>query len=125
MDAAYHRRYRLLHRDRINARSRARRAAACLAQRQARHRAEVVRRARRRAGPLALPYLGHPLFDQARALVGDPWYGATLYDPLREDAMSEVVLAILEGRDPAEALARYMAAERVWRVTTVPLMDAL
>lgn len=55
---------------------------------------------------MVLPrFQGHDLYEQARAIVG-PRTGTltTLYDPRYDDHISEVVLALLEDRDPREAL---------------------
>jgi hypothetical protein len=71
------------------------------------------------------PYQGHVLFDAAHALVGRVWYGDTMYDPLKEDAMSEAILAMLEGRDPREAVRHYLAAERAWTARTYPIAPEL
>jgi hypothetical protein len=66
-------------------------------------------------------FLGHPILEQAQALAGRPWYGGALYDATREDAAGEAVLAILEGRDPEEAIHAFMADEREWHGRTVSL----
>lgn len=125
-DAAYHRRYRAAHRAAINAAQAARRRQRYRddpAYRAAEHAAN--RRARLRAlgrrgdeptsthVPLAHPYRGHPLLDEARAIAGEPWYGTVLYDPLREDAAGEALLAHFEGRDPRRAVASFLRRE--WR----------
>lgn len=46
----------------------------------------------------------------------------TLHDPLHEDLLSEAVLALLEGRDPAEAVRAYGARERAYGRVTCPLI---
>ena len=86
---------------------------------------EYARRASRAHPPLPGLHLGHDLFEQARRIVG-PRRGTlkTLYDPLHEDLLSEATLAILEGRDPAEAVNRYGSRERSFGRVTCPLFDA-
>lgn len=39
-------------------------------------------------------------------------------DPLYEDMLSEAVLALLEGRDPAQAAMQFRMTEIAWRVWT-------
>ena len=131
MPAAYHRTWRAKHRERVNVRQRVRRRlryatdpayrAAKLA---AGHKAGWWRTgARPDRTPVPCPFLGHPAFDQARQVAGPIWYGARVYDPLREDATSEAVLALLEGRDPHAAVQRYLRTEWAWRWWTRPLYE--
>jgi hypothetical protein len=70
--------------------------------------------------PVPSPYRGHPVLDLARELVGEPWYGDRLYDPVLEDALGEAVLAMLEGRDPVVAARAEISRELRWRIRTVP-----
>lgn len=76
------------------------------------------------AAPEPFPSLhtGHPFFEQARAFVR-PGSMAVWHDPLPDDLMSEAVLALLEGRDPAGAVARYARTERVWQRMTYSLPE--
>ena len=46
-----------------------------------------------------------------------------LHDQLYDDLLSEATLAILEGRDPAEAVRSYGARERSFGRVTCPLFD--
>lgn len=73
--------------------------------------------------PMPILHLGHPLFDQARAVVGPDRSGLTvLRDPLYDDLISVATLAILQGRDPAEDVRRFRAAEFAWRRMTCPIL---
>jgi hypothetical protein len=78
------------------------------------------------AAPEPIPslHLGHPLFDQARRFVQASTM-TILCDPLPDDLMSEAVLALLEGRDPKAAVARYRKCERSWQEATCPLTEWL
>lgn len=81
---------------------------------------------RRRSMPdVQLPglFVGHPVLEQAVALTGRAWYGADLYDPTREDAAAEAVLAILEGRDPKEAIHDFRKKEWEWRYFNKEMPD--
>lgn len=122
----YFRLYHQRNRDKIEARRRARRAAA---------RAEYLRlhppppkmpkskpgRPLEPARPLPAPYQGHPLFAQARALGRRLWYGRSLYDADSEDELSEIVLALLEQRDPCAARDRWRAQRQRERYRELPL----
>lgn len=84
-------------------------------------------RARREPAPVLEPmptlHHGHPLFDQARAIVGRDTSGLTiLRDPLYDDLISIATLAILQGRDAAEDVRRFRAAEFAWRRMTCPIL---
>jgi hypothetical protein len=84
------------------------------------------RRRQSRAIP-AIPdlHLGHDLFEEARRIVGQRRTSLlTLEDPLHDDLLSEATLALLEGRDPADAVRRYGATERAFGRVTCPLLDA-
>lgn len=73
----------------------------------------------------AMPALftGHEVLEQAVELVGRPWVGRRdTYDPSREDWAAEAVLAILEGRDPEEAVQLARRADMAWRFSTVELL---
>jgi hypothetical protein len=70
-------------------------------------------------------HLGHYLFELARRIVGpQPVTLVTLRDPLHEDLLSEATLALLEGRDPVDAVARYRSRENRYGRITCPLLDA-
>lgn len=84
------------------------------------------RRRQSRAIP-AIPdlHLGHDLFEEARRIVGQRRTSLlTLADPLHDDLISEATLALLEGRDPIDAIRRYGAVERAFGRVTCPLLDA-
>ena len=75
--------------------------------------------------PIPMPYVGHDVFAAAREaarLTSGTDYSV---DWGQNDMMGEAVLAILEGRDPDEAVRRYRAKEkaadkvRAWRVEDV------
>jgi len=69
-------------------------------------------------------HIGHELFEQARRIVGPRRTSLIeVYDPLHDDLLSEATLAILEGRDPAEAVRRYGARERSFGRVTCRLFD--
>jgi hypothetical protein len=68
--------------------------------------------------PLPPSHAFHPLFDRAWEVLHQlgirrDAHLITIRDPRWEDACSEVVVALLEGRDPVEAARDLMAAE--WR----------
>ena len=70
-------------------------------------------------------HLGHDLFEMARRIVGPRRTSlVTLYDPLYDDLLSEATLALIEGRDPEDAVRRYGAAERTFGRVTCPIRDA-
>jgi hypothetical protein len=70
-------------------------------------------------------HLGHDLFEMARRIVGPRRTSlVTLYDPLYDDLLSEATLALIEGRDPEDAVRRYGAAERTFGRVTCPILDA-
>jgi hypothetical protein len=62
-------------------------------------------------------FMGHPLFETARYICGSR--PAFDYGLMWEERMGEVVLALLEGRDPAEADRRTANTERQWRYHVV------
>lgn len=78
--------------------------------------------------PIPTLHHGHPLFEIAWAIVPDrtparPFVSCG--DPLDEDLRSEVVLAILEGRDPREAVDRYRSIEHTWKAKARPLFEEI
>lgn len=84
---------------------------------------EYARRASRVIPPMPALHHGHPLFDEARALVGPNRSGLTvLHDPLYDDLISVATLAILRGQDAVEEVRRFRAAETAWRRMTYPIV---
>jgi len=87
--------------------------------------AEYARRKSRAIPPIPPKHLGHQLFELARRIVGPQQTTlVTLQDPLHEDLLSVATLALLEGRDPADAVVRYRARERAFGRITCPLLEA-
>ena len=87
--------------------------------------AEYARRKSRAIPPIPPKHLGHQLFELARRIVGPQQTTlVTLKDPLHDDLLSEATLALLEGRDPADAVVRYRARERAFGRITCPLLEA-
>ena len=84
--------------------------------------AEYAHRKSRAMPPCPAPDHGHPLFERARAAIG-PIRSTltTLYDPLPDDLLSEAVLALIEGRDAAAAVAEFRRRELRWGRITAPL----
>jgi hypothetical protein len=120
--AAYYREYRRQHADELREYNRARRARPEV--RAQRHAQELRRRARIRASRPAEVEMRHPLLDAAAALVVMPPPGRVLRfrrEVMAEDARSEAVLALVEGRDPLAAVRAFRAVERTWGMWTVPL----
>lgn len=65
---------------------------------------------------------GHDLFEMARQLVGPRRTTlVALHDPLHDDLLSEATLALLEGRDPIEAIRSFRAREHAYGRITCPL----
>jgi len=86
---------------------------------------EYASRRSRAIPPVPAMHLGHELFDTARRVVGPRRTGlVALYDPLYDDLVSEATLALIEGRDPEDAVRRYGSAERSFGRVTCPLLDA-
>jgi hypothetical protein len=76
--------------------------------------------------PLPTLHRGHPLFDQARAIVGPDRSGLTiLRDPLYDDLISVATLAILQGRDAGEDVRWFRSSELAWRQMTCQLHEHL
>ena len=68
---------------------------------------------------------GHDLFERARRIVGPRRTTlVTLHDPLYDDLVSEATLALIEGRDPVDAIRAYGARERAFGRVTCPLFEA-
>jgi hypothetical protein len=88
--------------------------------RQARLRAEIV--------PLPPSHAEHPLFDTAWEVLEQlgirrDSHLVAIRDPRWEDACSEAVLALIEGRDPASAAREVLAVERRHAARSVALRD--
>jgi hypothetical protein len=125
----YHKRWREAHRE--GERARARRWKATPAGRAARNAQDRRRRAKlvRPVVPaLPEPATGHELFTLAAQLVPYAGRGHVLsfwHEELEYDLRAEAVLAILEGRDPAAAVAAYRGREINWSRHAGPLLPSL
>lgn len=114
---ARHPEYRARERTRLKARRRAH---------PEEHRAsEAARKARRRAEASIPPlHHGHQILEQARLLAlahVRPNGLVSMYDPLYDDVVGAVVVALLEGTDPHLAAHAAVATERSWRRVTAEL----
>jgi hypothetical protein len=122
-DAAYHRAWRAAHpeyRARQNRLRNERRARNGRGDRSA----EYARRPSRAQPPAPGLHVGHELFEQARKVVGPRATTLVqLHDPLYDDLVSEATLAIIEGRDPKDAVRAYGARERSFGRVTCQLFD--
>lgn len=80
---------------------------------------EYAKRIRKKVPGMPGLHVGHRLFELARQAVGPRRTSLrTLYDPLYDDLLSEATLAILEGRDPEDAVRTYRSREQAYgRVT--------
>jgi len=124
-DAAYHRAWRAAHPE---YRARQNRLRAERRRRQGRENrtVEYARRPSRARPSIPGLHVGHELFELARRIVGPRRTALqTLYDPLYDDLVSEATLALIEGRDPREAIRRYGARERSFGRITRPLLPDL
>lgn len=67
-------------------------------------------------------HTGHALFDKAREIVG-PRRGSliSLYDPLYDDLLSEATLALIDNRDPIEAVKTYRSRELAFGRVTIDI----
>lgn len=84
--------------------------------------AEYCRRRSRAIPPIPPLHDGHDLFDEARRIVGQRRTSlVTLYDPLHDDLLSEATLALIEGRDPHEAIRTFRSREQAFGRVTCPL----
>ena len=122
-DAAYHRAWRAAHpeyRERQNQLRNERRRRNGRGDRSA----EYARRRSRAVPPLPGLHVGHDLFERARQVVGPRRSTlVTLHDPLYDDLVSEATLALIEGRDPWDAVRSYGARERAFGRVTCPLLE--
>lgn len=67
--------------------------------------------------PAELPalHVGHDLFDHAKRIARIQHGFRYLTHPFYDDLVSEIVLALVEGRSPMEARRCFLAAEYAWR----------
>jgi hypothetical protein len=88
--------------------------------------AEYSRRRSRAIPPMPPLHDGHDLFEQARRIVGERRTSlVTLYDPLHDDLLSEATLALIEGRDPHEAIRAFRSREHAFgRITCRLFVEA-
>ncbi len=122
-DAAYYRAWRAAHpdyRERQNRLRNERRRRDGRGDRSA----ESARRRSRAIPPLPGLHMGHDLFTRAREIVGPRQSTlVTLHDPLYDDLVSEATLALIEGRDPSDAIRSYGSRERAFGRVTCPLYE--
>lgn len=133
-DAAYYRAWRAAHpayrarqsRLRADRRRRDGREDRTLEYARRRERMQRDRQLRHADTPVPALHVGHDLFEVAREIVGPRRTAfVVLHDPLYDDLVSEATLALIEGRDPHEAVRAYGARERSFgRVTCRLLEDA-
>jgi len=67
--------------------------------------------------PIPSLHIGHDLFDHAKAIAAGLVSNdrrTVVYDPLYEDILSEIVVALLEGKSPLTAALNYKYKERAW-----------
>lgn len=87
--------------------------------------AEYARRRSRAIPPIPGLHDGHDLFEEARRIVGPRRTSLiSLHDPLYDDLLSEATLALIEGRDPQDAVRDYASRERSFGRLTCPLLEA-
>lgn len=133
-DAAYYRAWRTAHpeyrarqnRLRADRRRRNGREDRTMEYARRRERMQQNRPVRHADVPVPALHTGHDLFEMAREIVGPRRTTfMVLQDPLYDDLLSEATLALIEGRDPHEAVRAYGARERSFgRVTCRLLEDA-
>ena len=86
--------------------------------------AEYARRPSRALPPIPELHVGLAVFEQARQVVGPRVTSLVqLHDPLYDDLVSEATLAIIEGRDPEDAVRAYGLRERSFGRVTCPLYE--
>ena len=122
-DAAYYRAWRAAHpeyRARQNRLRNERRARNGRGDRSA----EYAKRRSRALPPIPTLHVGHDLFEVAREVVGPRTSTLVhLADPLYDDLVSEATLALIEGRDPDDAVRAYRARERAFGRVTCQLLE--
>ena len=85
---------------------------------------EYATRRSRAMAPMPGLHHGHTLFERAREIVGPRTTTlVNLEDPLYDDLVAEATLALIEGRDPADAVRSYGAKERAFGRVTCPLLE--
>jgi hypothetical protein len=76
--------------------------------------------------PMPALHQGHPLFDQARSIVGPNRSGLTVWlDPLYDDLISVATLALVRGEDARAAVSRFRSSETAWRRMTCPVLTEI
>ena len=86
--------------------------------------AEYAARRSRALPPVPGLHHGHTLFERAREIVGPRSTTlVNLADPLYDDLVAEATLALIEGRDPKDAVRAYGARERAFGRVTCPLYE--
>jgi hypothetical protein len=83
---------------------------------------------KRKPGIPSMPplHVGHSLFELARRIVGPRRTSlVVLHDPLYDDLLSEATLALIEGRDPQEAVRTYGARERSYGRLTCRIFEGV
>jgi hypothetical protein len=84
--------------------------------------AEYARRRSRCIPSIPPMHDGHYLFERARDIVGPRRTSlVALHDPLHDDLLSEATLALIEGRDPHEAIRSFRSRELAFGRITCPL----
>lgn len=94
-------------------------------------RAQWARRSERNqvdTTPLPVSHSGHPLFDEAWAVlqrmgIRRDEHLQVIHDQLWEEACSEAVLAIIQDRDPEAAVRAVLATERRFRIMHLPMPE--
>jgi hypothetical protein len=132
VDAAYYRAWRAAHPEyrarqyRLRADRRRRNGREDRTQEYARRRERARRDLPERQADVPVPalHLGHELFEVAREVVGPRRTALmVLHDPLYDDLLSEATLALIEGRDPHEAVREYGTRERSFGRATCRLFE--
>jgi hypothetical protein len=122
-DAAYYRAWRAAHPEYRARQNQLRAERRRLHGREDRSR-EYARRRQRATPPIPPLHDGHDLFDRARQILGPRRTTLVfLHDTLYEDLMSEATLALIEGRDPRDAIRVFRSRERAFGRITCPLFE--
>lgn len=84
-----------------------------------------LRRKNEPAAPIPDTHTGdHELFEWVREVIpSSSWTTrdqVSVFEIMNEDLRSEAILAVLEGRDPDEAIKAYRRAENEWKYKTAP-----